>query len=126
MKILISEDTKFQAARYGRMAARWYSDTLIVKLPVLTRCCSCREVGSIQKQICCEENFQASTTPLTHWRQNLQLGEPPHKLTIPSCVYRFDLLEKCLRYCEITYGVRYFQLGLNVRCILDVTGKLIS
>lgn len=68
MKILISEDAKFQVARYARMAAWWFSDTLIVKLLVLTMCCSCREVGSTQKQICCEENFQAQRTAIAQWR----------------------------------------------------------
>lgn len=68
MKILISEDAKFQVARYIRMSARWFSDTLRVKLPVLTMCCSCRKVGSTRKQICCEENFQAQRTAIAQWR----------------------------------------------------------
>ena len=58
MNIFISEDVKFDVVMYANIALSWFSNTLIIKCPVLTIHWPCREVGKTQKKTCCNENFQ--------------------------------------------------------------------
>jgi hypothetical protein len=49
MKILMSVDVGFDVAKYANVASCWFSDTLIIKCPVSTTRCPCREVESRNK-----------------------------------------------------------------------------